>query len=72
MSQLITRENALDLLQNVCLIATDMDGTLTHRGKFTAELIQTLEKLRSSSIDVLIVTGRSAGWVNAIAPTMGK
>jgi len=49
------------------LIATDMDGTLTRAGKFTAGLLQTLEALQSAHLPVLIVTGRSAGWVEAVA-----
>ena len=52
---------------DIRLIAADIDGTLTQAGKFTARLIETLKKLESSGIDVLIVTGRSAGWVNGIA-----
>lgn len=54
-------------LGNIRLIATDMDGTLTEHGQFTSELIQTLEKLNRANIAVLIVTGRSAGWVQAIS-----
>ncbi|MDJ0686963.1 MAG: HAD family hydrolase [Xenococcaceae cyanobacterium MO_188.B32] len=53
--------------KNVRLIATDMDGTLTREGKFTAELLQSLEKIAQTEIDVIIVTGRSAGWVEAVA-----
>jgi HAD superfamily hydrolase (TIGR01484 family) len=49
------------------LIATDMDGTLTQQGKFTPALIQALEDLGASGIKVLIVTGRSAGWVNGLS-----
>lgn len=52
--------------QNVRLIATDMDGTLTQQGKFTASLLQSLEGLRAADILVLIVTGRSAGWVSGL------
>ncbi len=48
------------------LIATDMDGTLTLKGKFTASLLQALETLAQHSFDVIIVTGRSAGWVQSI------
>jgi HAD superfamily hydrolase (TIGR01484 family) len=54
-------------LSSVRLIATDMDGTLTKNGKFTSELLVALESLSACNIDVLIVTGRSAGWVSAIA-----
>ena len=49
------------------LIATDMDGTLTQQGKFTASLLQSLEDLSVANIPVLIVTGRSAGWVTGLA-----
>jgi HAD superfamily hydrolase (TIGR01484 family) len=52
--------------QNVRLIATDMDGTLTQQGKFTASLLQAFENLRAADIPVLIVTGRSAGWVSGL------
>ncbi|MEL6580176.1 MAG: HAD-IIB family hydrolase [Cyanobacteria bacterium J06621_12] len=53
--------------QNIRLIATDMDGTLTQGEKFSAELFQTLNQLSAAGIDVLVTTGRSAGWVQAIA-----
>ena len=53
--------------QNIRLIATDMDGTLTKEGKFTSELLQNLEKISQTEIDIIIVTGRSAGWVDAVA-----
>lgn len=43
-----------------------MDGTLTKQGKFTPGLITALEQLRSNGIQVVIVTGRSAGWVQGV------
>ena len=49
------------------LIATDMDGTLAQQGKFTASLLHALEDLSAADIPVLIVTGRSAGWVSGLA-----
>lgn len=52
--------------QSVRLIATDMDGTLTTSGKFTPRLLQIFEQLTRSGIQVLIVTGRSAGWVSGL------
>jgi HAD superfamily hydrolase (TIGR01484 family) len=51
----------------VKLLATDMDGTLTHQGKFTAALLRTLETFRDQGLPVLVVTGRSAGWVHGLA-----
>ena len=53
--------------QNIRLIATDMDGTLTQGEIFDAKLLQILTELSQAGIEVLITTGRSAGWVQAIA-----
>ena len=53
--------------QNIRLIASDMDGTLTQSEKFDYRLFEAINKLKTAGIDVLIVTGRSAGWVQAIA-----
>jgi hypothetical protein len=49
------------------LVATDMDGTLTRQGRFTADLLRGLEWLHQAGIAVIIVTGRSAGWVQGLA-----
>ncbi|MEL6927777.1 MAG: HAD family hydrolase [Cyanobacteria bacterium J06600_6] len=60
--------------QDIRLIATDMDGTLTQSEKFDAKLLQILTRLAAAKVDVLITTGRSAGWVQAIStylPTVG-
>jgi len=60
--------------KNLCLIATDMDGTLTQQGKFTANLLEAFEDLHSANIPVMIVTGRSAGWVSGLVsylPVLG-
>ncbi|MBD0385276.1 MAG: HAD family phosphatase [Nostoc sp. C3-bin3] len=55
---------------HIRLIATDMDGTLTIRGKFTPALLQALEDLAAADIKVMIVTGRSAGWVSGLSAIM--
>lgn len=52
--------------KNVRLVASDMDGTLTQQGKFTPALLQALEDLAKAGLSVLIVTGRSAGWVSGL------
>ncbi len=57
-------------LHNIRLVATDMDGTLTRRGKFMSKLLQALEDLAAANIKVLIVTGRSAGWVSGLSSLM--
>ncbi|MBD2179448.1 HAD family phosphatase [Pseudanabaena sp. FACHB-1998] len=53
-------------LSDICLIASDVDGTLTQNSKFSSNFISTLLDLQSSEIKVLLVTGRSAGWVSAL------
>lgn len=60
----------ISTLHDNCLVATDMDGTLTHHGKFTSILLKSLEQLAIAHIPVLIITGRSAGWVSAISSLM--
>ena len=64
--QLLTPQNSQSAFKKVQLVATDMDGTLTTNGEFTAELLQTFARLNASGLDVLIVTGRSAGWVSGL------
>lgn len=66
---LATALNASDQtpeLSQVRLVATDMDGTLTAAGEFIPALLQAFERLRRHDIEVMIVTGRSAGWVSGL------
>jgi HAD superfamily hydrolase (TIGR01484 family) len=53
--------------KDVRLVATDLDGTLTKAGRFTPRMLQALEAFTQAEIQVLIVTGRSAGWVSGFA-----
>jgi HAD superfamily hydrolase (TIGR01484 family) len=53
-------------LSDIRLIASDVDGTLTLNGKFSSDFLPTLLDLQSAGIKVLLVTGRSAGWVSAL------
>ncbi|MEO0942332.1 MAG: HAD hydrolase family protein, partial [Cyanobacteria bacterium J06642_12] len=48
------------------LVATDMDGTLTKAGKFSPALLSAFRQLKRRGIQVLVVTGRSAGWVSGL------
>lgn len=57
---------AANCFKNVQLVATDMDGTLTRQGKFSSALLKALEDLAKTSIQVLVVTGRSAGWMGGV------
>lgn len=52
---------------SIALVATDMDGTLTQNGQFRPELLVALQGLKSHGLPVVIVTGRSAGWVSGLA-----
>lgn len=63
LSEAITR----NFNRHVRLVATDFDGTLTKSGKITANLLQGLVDLANVGLPVLIVTGRSAGWVSGLA-----
>jgi len=62
----LEQELASNSFKKLRLIATDMDGTLTRRGKFTSSLLRVLEDFSGTGIPVLIVTGRSAGWVSGL------
>ena len=43
-----------------------MTVRLQQDGKFTPALLQAIERLNAKGIDLLLVTGRSAGWVSAV------
>ncbi|MDY6939225.1 MAG: HAD family hydrolase [Cyanobacteriota bacterium] len=67
MSFVLSPEIAARFAPKIRLVATDMDGTLTRSGKFTSALFEAFARLGRSQIEVLIVTGRSAGWVSGLA-----
>jgi HAD superfamily hydrolase (TIGR01484 family) len=51
---------------NICLIASDVDGTLTRSDRFTPQLLEAIAQLTQANLPLLLVTGRSAGWVDAL------
>jgi HAD superfamily hydrolase (TIGR01484 family) len=55
-----------DKLKDIRLIASDVDGTLTRDDKFTPELLQAIDLINAKGVKLLLVTGRSAGWVSAL------
>ncbi|MGB3653579.1 MAG: HAD family hydrolase [Rivularia sp. (in: cyanobacteria)] len=67
MSLSLPQQNHNNCFSKIRLVATDMDGTLTTNGKFTNALLQALQDLAAANIKVIIVTGRSAGWVSGLA-----
>ena len=50
----------------ICLIASDVDGTLTCSDQFTPKLLEAIAHLTQANLPLLLVTGRSAGWVDAL------
>lgn len=59
-------ESFANIRSQIRLVATDMDGTLTQAGKFTPQLLAHLQRLQGAGMPVVIVTGRSAGWVSGL------
>jgi hydroxymethylpyrimidine pyrophosphatase-like HAD family hydrolase len=51
---------------HIRLIASDVDGTLTRSDRFTPQLLETIAQLTQANLPLLLVTGRSAGWVDAL------
>ncbi|MGK7960214.1 HAD family hydrolase [Crocosphaera sp.] len=62
----ITDDSAIKKLKNIKLIATDIDGTLTKNGEFSHQLLLILEQFKKQNIQVILITGRSAGWCQGI------
>jgi len=54
-------------LAKVRVVFTDVDGTLTHKGKLTATTLRALEWLKAHKIEVVLVSGRPSGWGEAWA-----
>lgn len=48
------------------ILAFDLDDTLTHHGELPAQVHEFLEKMRDQDYRLVLVTGRSAGWVDAL------
>jgi HAD superfamily hydrolase (TIGR01484 family) len=53
--------------QNIRCVLTDIDGTLSTRGRITAEAYAAMEELHAAGYLVIPVTGRPAGWCDHIA-----
>lgn len=54
------------LLKARSVMAFDMDDTLTHKGSLPSEVLEKLESLQNSKNLSVMVTGRPAGWADAI------
>lgn len=58
---------AADQFSTIQFVLTDMDETLTHQGRLSAETYTALERLQSSGIHVVPVTAAPAGWCDQMA-----
>ena len=56
----------MSFFANVRAVFTDMDGTLTSRGRVLASTYRALAALDEAEIPVVVVTGRPAGWAESI------
>lgn len=54
-------------LSKVEAVFTDVDGTLTTRGKLTSNTLRAIEWLNAHHVPVVLVSGRPAGWGEAWA-----
>jgi HAD superfamily hydrolase (TIGR01484 family) len=54
-------------LAAIRLIASDIDGTLTTNHQFSPQLFTALARLQAANLPVVLVTGRSAGWIEGLA-----
>src|ERR1700675_2296910 len=53
--------------KNIRCVLTDIDDTLSTRGRITAEAYAAMEELHAAEYLIIPVTGRPAGWCDHIA-----
>jgi hydroxymethylpyrimidine pyrophosphatase-like HAD family hydrolase len=54
-------------LAGIRVLATDVDDTITHDGKLLPSTLECFEALGKAGIAIVLVTGRPAGWAQALA-----
>jgi hydroxymethylpyrimidine pyrophosphatase-like HAD family hydrolase len=55
------------VLAHLRVLAADVDDTITRHGKIPAQTVAALETLSGEGVAVVLVTGRPAGWAQALA-----
>jgi hypothetical protein len=60
-------ECALENFKDIRFVLTDMDETLTFKGRLAAETYSALERLQRADIRVIPVTAAPAGWCDQMA-----
>lgn len=53
--------------RNIKVVFTDIDDTLTTKGRLTADAYSAMQALKENNISVVPITGRPAGWCDHIA-----
>lgn len=56
-----------DLKTKIRFVLTDIDDTLTNKGRLPAVSLAAMERLQEAGIRVIPITGRPAGWCDHIA-----
>jgi hydroxymethylpyrimidine pyrophosphatase-like HAD family hydrolase len=56
-----------DVRDNVSILATDVDGSVTDGAKLSLNALQHFTALESRGVKVILITGRSAAWAAALA-----
>ena len=59
-------------LRKIRFVLTDIDDTLTEKGRLPAASYLALERLQQFGIKVIPITGRPAGWCDHIARMWGR
>jgi HAD superfamily hydrolase (TIGR01484 family) len=55
------------VVAGVCVLASDIDDTITAEGRLDGRILDLLSELGRAGLLVALVTGRSAGWAQALA-----
>ncbi|MCA9706434.1 MAG: HAD family phosphatase [Myxococcales bacterium] len=59
----LSRSERRALLAPIRVVATDVDGTLTHRGALDPEVVRVISALAEAGLEVLPISGRPTGEV---------
>jgi HAD superfamily hydrolase (TIGR01484 family) len=57
----------IPIKKNIRFILTDIDDTLTNKGRLPADVFVAMERLKEAGIRIIPITGRPAGWCDHIA-----
>jgi HAD superfamily hydrolase (TIGR01484 family) len=57
----------ISIFRDVGFVLTDMDETLTYKGRLAAQTYAALERLQAAGVKVIPVTGAPAGWCDQMA-----